>query len=238
MKKLKLSLVIAILATTALQAQNEAAQTIDPSKPTNLYTQFNALAEFSSNEDFNLIGTRLNFQYAINADNLVLAEFPILYNDGTKHFGLSDVRLRYFNAVKRNINKTIIAIVPFADLTVPTGSFENGLGGDTWSISAGTVVGLLLSEKISLFPGANYVYLTKSQESGVGFQTNLSYRFTPQTFVFVNPIVTLFSFDTIWQAELNLNHIIVPNKLKVNVGWYPNFTNNIDDFRAGGTIFF
>ncbi len=238
MKQFRSIFILFLLTVFAAQAQNEEVQVIDPSKPTNLYTQFNALAEFSSNDGYNLYGTRLNFQYAFNSDNLVLVEVPLLYNDATKVFGLSDMRIRYFSAVKRNLNKTVIAIAPLIDITVPTGSAENGLGGDTWSLAGGLVVGLVLSENISLFPGANYVYLTKPKESGFGLQTNMSVKFSPNTFLFLNPIVTFFSFDTIWQAELNINHIVIPNKFKVNAGWYPNFTNNINDFRAGATVFF
>jgi hypothetical protein len=48
--------------------------------------------------------------------------FPFLYNDLTKKTGLSDTRIRYFNAVKRNISKTIIAIAPFVDISIPTGN--------------------------------------------------------------------------------------------------------------------
>jgi hypothetical protein len=238
MKKNILQLFATLLIGFSANAQDTTeTQTIDPSKPTNLYTQFNVLGEYTDNKTFSTYGTRMNFQYAINADNLVLAEVPLLYNDGTNKFGLSDVRLRYFNAIKRNVSKRIIAIVPFADITVPTGSAKDGLGGDTWSLAAGTVIGVVLSENVSLFPGINYVYLTTPEESGLGFQTNMSVKFNQKSFVFINPIVTVFSFDTIWQAEVNYNYIITPNKLKVNAGWYPNFTSESNTFRLGATFF-
>ncbi|NQZ45858.1 MAG: hypothetical protein HRT65_16255 [Flavobacteriaceae bacterium] len=212
-------------------------QDIDPSKPTNLYTQINALGEFTSSDNFNTYGTRFNFQYAFDPDNLVLAEVPLLYNDLSNSFGLSDIRVRYFNAIKRNLSESIIALVPFADITVPTGSVENGLGADTWSLAGGVILGVLLSEKVSLFPGINYVYLTAPNESGVGLQTNMSLRFNQNSFVFVNPIVTFFDFDTIFQAEFVYNHIIVPNKFKVVAGWLPNFTTEANTFRIGATFF-
>jgi hypothetical protein len=238
MKLFKLVILFILLFASTTYAQDDAeAATIDPSKPTNLYTQINTLAEYTSNDGFNTYGTRLNFQYAFNPDNLLLAEVPLLHNDGTNKFGLSDVRVRYFNAIKRNISPTVIAIAPFVDITIPTGSFEDGLGGDTWSLAAGAVVGVVLNKNISLFPGANYVYLTKLEESGFGFQTNMSVKFSQNAFLFVNPIVTMFSFDTIWQAEINYNYIITPNKFKVNAGWYPNFTNEFDTFRLGATFF-
>lgn len=237
MKKIIYMLTICLFSMRLL-AQQEQKQDIDPSKPTNLYTQLNMLAEFTSGEGYNLYGTRINYQYAINPDNLILAEVPLLYNDATNKFGLSDIRVRYFYAAKRNLSPKVIAIVPFADITLPTGSAANGLGSDSWSLAVGGVVGLALNTKVSLFPGLSYVYLTGPEAGGVGLQTNLSYKFNPRTFVFINPIVTFFEFDTVWQGELNLNHIVTPNKFKVNVGWYPNFTSNSDTFRAGCTFFF
>ncbi len=237
MKKITRAILTVLVLLTSFVYYAQEDKTIDPSKPTNLYTQFNTLAEFTSNNGNNVYGTRLNFQYAFNPDNLLLAEVPLLYNDGTQKFGLSDVRVRYFNVVKRNINKTVMAIAPFLDITMPTGSAVNGLGGDTWSLAAGAVVGLVLNKNISLFPGANYVYLTRLEESGFGFQTNMSVKFSQKSFMFINPIVTFFNFDTIWQAELNYNYIITPNKFKVNAGWFPNFTSEADTFRIGATFF-
>ena len=226
-----------ILFWSLTSVAQESNQTIDPSKPTNLYTQFNTLTELNSYDTFNTYGIRLNFQYAIDTDNLILVELPFLRNDATNKTGLSDMRFRYFRAAKRNVSKSIIAIVPFADITAPTGSFSNGLGGDTWSLAVGTVVGIVLNKNISLFPGINYVYLTKPKESGLGFQTNMSIKFSQNSFLFANPIITMFSFDTIWQAEFNYNYIIKPNKIKVNAAYNPNFTNNINTFRIGATFF-
>lgn len=236
MKNIYLICLLFSLCLQYTQAQDTSVE-IDPSKPTNLYTQINTLGEYNAYDGFATYGTRINFQYAFNPDNLLLAEVPLLYNDATNKFGLSDVRVRYFNAVKRNISKTVIAIAPFADISIPTGSVANGLGSDTWSLAAGAVVGIVLNKNISLFPGVNYVYLTEPKESGFGFQTNMSLKFSKQAFVFLNPIVTMFDFDTIWQAEVNFNYIITPNKFKVNTGWYPNFTNDINTIRIGATFF-
>lgn len=235
--KLLYTCLVFILTSSYLFAQEESKTEIDPSKPTNLYTQINTVAEIINREDGSSYGTRFNFQYTFNPNNLVLAEVPFLYNDQTQKFGISDVRVRYFSVVKRNISKSIIAIAPFLDITAPTGSLENGLGSDSWSLGTGVVAGIAVNKKISLFPGVNYVYLTASEESGFGLQTNMSVSFNKRSFLFVNPIVTFFSFDTIYQAELNYNYVITPNKFKMNLGWFPNFTNNINDFRIGATFF-
>lgn len=229
-------LILSFLSYINTTAQEDSE--IDPSNPTNLYTQFNALAEFNANDGYNTYGTRFNFQYAFNANNLVLAEVPFLYNDATNKFGISDVRVRYFNVAKKNLSKNVIALVPFLDITIPTGDSLNGLGSHTWSLAAGAVIGVVINKNISLFPGINYVYITRPEISGLGFQSNISYKFSQKSFVFINPIVTLFKDDTIWQAELNFNHIITPNKFKVNAGWYPNFTNETNTFRIGSTFYF
>jgi len=50
------------------------------------------------------------------------------------------------------------------------------------------------------------------------------------------PIVSILS-DTIWTGEFNFNYMITPNKLKVNLGYFPNFTNDINTFRLGATLF-
>ncbi|MEW2923285.1 hypothetical protein AB1A65_17580 [Muricauda sp. ANG21] len=236
--KLSRLLICVLLFIVDVGYSQDQKGNIDPSKPTNLYTQLNTAAEFASGEGYGIYGLRINYQYAINSDNLILAEVPLLYNNSTNKFGLSDIRVRYFHAAKRNLSPKVIAIVPFADVTLPTGSVEKGLGGDTWSVGVGGVVGLALNQEVSLFPGLSYVYLTESGSNGLGLQTNLSYKFNKRTFVFVNPIVTFFDFDTIWQGELNFNHIITPNRFKVNAGWYPNFTSKFDTFRAGCTFYF
>lgn len=209
---------------------------IDPSKPTNLYTQVNAQAELNSYKGYSTYGTRFNFQYALNKDNLLLAEVPFLYNNETKKFGLSDTRVRYFNVQRMN-NKTLIALAPFADIYIPTGKSAYGLGGGTWSLSAGLIAGLVFSKNFSMFPGASYVYLTEPKKSGLQVQSNISLKFSESTFAFVNPSVMFIHSDAIWQAEVDLNQIIIPNKFKVNAGWLPNFTDKVNTFRIGVTFF-
>ena len=224
-------------------AQDEEVQEIDASKPTNLYTQVNAAFEYQSHKNGgDVYGTRFNVQYAFNPDNLLLVEVPVLYNEGTEKLGLSDVRLRYFHAAKRNITERLIAIAPYADISIPTGKFSHGLGSSSWSLSAGIVFGYVLTPKIALFPGAGYVYITEptdyngNSHSGINFQTNMSISFSNRAFLFVNPIVTILD-QTIWSGEFNFNYILKPNKLKVNLGYYPTFTNDIHTIRVGGTIY-
>nr|WP_315142818.1 hypothetical protein [uncultured Flavobacterium sp.] len=255
MRKTGISLLIflSILSFSAKgQETSVSKQDIDPTKPTNLYTQVNTGLEYQKGKEQNLFGVRANIQYAFNPDNLLLAELPLLYNDRTSKFGMGDMRLRYYTAVKRNISNSFIAIVPFADVSLPTGSFENGLGTSSWSLAGGMVFGFIVSKKLSLFPGLSYVYITepsadlipdiaKNSSNGVGLQFNASYVINKSTFLFINPTPTFLntngSWNTIWSGEVNLNKIITPNKFKVNAYWSPNFTSDVHIFRIGATLF-
>ncbi len=253
MKKIIITLSITVLGFSLFAQQgNVIEQEVDASKPTNLYTQVNTNFESSFSDAQNLYGVRMNVAYAINPDNLVLAEVPFLYNDASKKFGISDSRLRYFAILKRNITEKFIAIAPFTDITIPTGSFEDGLGASSWSVAVGSVFGFVASPKLALFPGVSYVHITKPATdlipdnskftgNGISFQFNASYSFSKKTFLFVNPtplfLNTNSNWKTIWSGELNLNHVFIPNKFKANVTWVPNFTNEINVVRLGATFF-
>lgn len=91
MKKTNFIAAVMLLWSLSTVAQ-ESNQTIDPSKPTNLYTQFNTLTELNSYDTFSTYGIRLNFQYAIDTDNLILVELPFLRKDATNKTGISDMR--------------------------------------------------------------------------------------------------------------------------------------------------
>jgi hypothetical protein len=253
MKNLKLSL-LALIISCSLNAQDKGTKEVDASNPTNLYTQVNTQFESTSQKDgTNLYGFRGNVQYTFNANNLVLAEIPLLYNDATETFGISDIRLRYFSIVKRTMTEDKFSVIaPFVDITLPTGSFEDGLGTSSLVLSAGSVYGFAATKKILLFPGLSVVHITKPgtdlipeelKASSTGFvaQANVSISFNKRWFLFVNPILTGLStagdWNNIWSGEFNLNHMIIPNKLKANVGYFPNFTNEIHTVRLGATFF-
>ncbi|HLO80860.1 MAG TPA: hypothetical protein VK166_07880 [Chitinophagaceae bacterium] len=255
LRAIRILILVMIMGPNFLFAQDTtkaAVQDIDPSKPTNLYTQINANLEYQAGKNQNLFGLRTNVQYAFNPDNLVLVELPFLYNDRTSKFGVGDMRIRYFNAIKRNISPSFIAIAPFADITVPIGSYEDGIGSSVWSLAGGVVFGFIATKKLSLFPGISYVHITKpssdiipenlkSTSDGIGLQFNASYSFNKTTFLFINPTPSFLNTNgnwrSIWSGELNLNKIVIPNKLKVNAFWGPNFTNDIHVFRMGATFF-
>lgn len=256
MKKYLIVLLLLLLSGTLVFGQEggvvrEEAE-IDPSKPTNLYTQVNVQPEYQDGKADNLFGARIAIQYAINPDNLIMAEVPFLYNDRTQKSGLSDFRFRYFRAVKRNISPKFIAIAPFTDISLPVGSYEKGLGTGSWSIATGVVGGFIVSSKFAIFPGISYIHVTKSStdlipdslkftSNGVGLQLNGSYSFSKRTFMFINPIPSFINtngtWKSIWSGEFSLNRIFIPNKFKGNISFNPNFTNDLYIYRIGATFF-
>lgn len=246
-------LLIFLMSHTCLYAQeNEQQDTIkiDPSNAGNLYTQINTSFEFKHVKgEYNIYGPRINGQYAFNPNNLVLFEVPFLYNDRTKKFGISDFRVRYYTAAMRNMTKTFTFLIPFADISLPTGSYSRGLGTGRWSLGTGLIVGIRVNKRLSFFPGINYLYVTKDRvelpiddhSNGISIQTNASYKFTKRLYTFINPIFTytysLHSWHTNWKAEVNLNYLIKPT-FKIGVGWSPDFTNESNLFRIGSTFYF
>ena len=255
MKKITcfLFLVFSLFSVGVLaQETTNAKKEIDPSNPTNLYTQVNGNFEFQDGKNSDLYGIRVNVQYAFNPDNLMLVELPFLHNNATNKTGIGDMRVRYFHIAKKGITKRFIAIVPFVDISVPIGNYENGLGTSSWSLAGGVVGGFIINHKLSLFPGISYVHITKQMtdvipeifkysSNGIGLQFNASYKFSKSPFMFVNPTPAFLNtngdWKTFWSGDLNLNHIITPNKLKVDVGWSPNFTTELNIFRIGATLY-
>lgn len=246
-----LALIFLVLCSTISYSQHKDKE-IDPSKPTNMYTEVSVYFDYKSSEFENLYGVRGSISYAVNPDNLFLAEIPVLRNDLTGKTGLSDIRVRYFTAVKRDISPVFIAIAPFVDITMPTGSFENGLGTSSWSISVGSVFGLMLNEKLGLFPGIGVIHLTKPgtdlipesdklTSTGIAFQFNASYSFDKDTYLFINPTPSIMNTDgnwkTYWAGEASLSRMFIPNKLQVSLYWGPNFTNKTNSYRVGASFY-
>ncbi len=254
-KNIALLLLLMVLAGNlfAQESSGTEKQDIDPTKPTNLYTQLITSLEYQHFKNKQLFGVRGNIQYAFNKDNLMLFEVPFLYNDQTGKVGLGDARFRYFTAVKRNISKSFIAIAPLVDVTLPLGSYKNGIGTSVWSFAAGSIFGFVVTPKFSVFPGITYVHLTKpstdlipdslkASSNGIGLQFNASIILTKKIFFFINPtpafMNTKGSWQTVWTGEFIPSMIITPNKFKVQMYYMPNFTVHSHMVRAGCTFYF
>lgn len=234
------------------QETSENKKEIDPSNPTNLYTQLNGSLEYQSFENNNIYGTKFNVQYAFDPANLILVDLPIRHNEATKKTSIADVRLRYYHVAKKGITKQFIALVPYLDVYIPVGSYKNGLGTGSWSMGAGLLCGFVFTTKFSFFPGVIYSHITKPNtdlipdydkvsSDGIGLQFNTTYKFTSRTFLSINPSPsfrnTIGNWKTTWEGDINFNHIVTPNKFKINAGWTKNFTNNINIFKVGATVY-
>lgn len=151
-----------LLFDAGLRAQEKE---IDASKPTNLYTQLSNSAEWSRTKDgANLYGYRGSISLAsANQRHLLMGELPLLYNDKTSKFGLSDIRLRYFGITHLDYSKKFGGVwAGSVDLIAPTGKFEDGLGTGSWVIAPGIVGGLILSKTFQSFPIVSYQFISKS----------------------------------------------------------------------------
>ncbi len=155
--------VLMMLAAQVTLAQEEEKE-IDASKPTNFYTQLSNSLEWSKNvNDVNLYGYRANISIA-SADqhHLIFGEVPLLYNDITKKFGFSDIRLRYFGLTHKDYSKQFGGVWGGSvDIFFPTGNFEDGLGTSSWIIAPGIVTGLIFSKSFQSFPIVSYQYISK-----------------------------------------------------------------------------
>lgn len=250
--RITVSCLFFIISFTVARAEvlQDSTKKVDPSNAGNLYTQINTNFEFKTLPGgYEIYGLRVNGQYAFNMNNMIMFEVPFLYNDHTDKFGISDLRVRYYTAVMRNMTKTFTFLIPFADVSLPTGSFTRGLGTGRWSIGVGAILGIRVNNHLSVFPGISYVYVTEDRvelpvddhSNGISLQTNASLKFSKRAYVFINPILTytymLSSWHANWRGELNFNYLIKPT-FKVNAGWYPDFTNESHQFRIGSTFYF
>ncbi len=148
----------------------EGEKKIDASKPTNLYTQLNNAFEVAKNVNGNyLYGYRASFQLASgDQHHLAFVEIPLLYNDRTSAFGLSDIRVRYFGITHKDYSKTFGGVwAGSIDIFAPTGKFEDGLGTGRWIVAPGLVTGIIFSKKFQTFPIVSYQYMSKPTSSSI-----------------------------------------------------------------------
>ena len=189
-----------------VEAQEEKETVIDPSKPTNFYTQLINQLEYNSRKSGgDIMGYRGEIQFAPSESHLFLAELPLLYNDQSGNFGLGDARVRYFYLPYKNYEKFVGAFGPSIDIFMPTGSFENGLGSSSWLIQPGVTVGLMIADWIQMFPILSYQYTSKPStdlipeemkmdQHGISFQIITPIIFSENFFMQVTPVYTASNF--------------------------------------------
>lgn len=242
---------LSVLPVAGVTAQDfSSSKKIDPSNAGNLYTQINTGLEYKHvHGAYNLYGMRVNGQYAFNPNNLLLFEVPVMYNDKTEKFGVSDLRVLYYSAVWRHPKSTFSFLIPFIDVTIPTGSYTHGLGSGRWTFTTGLITGVILNKRVSIFPGLGYIHSTKNRKdipgdtraNGFSIQTNASVKLSRHSYVFINPIFayihSFHAWKANWSGELNYNYMIKPT-FKINARWNPDFTNKSHLYRLGTTFYF
>lgn len=260
MKNLRPLLIVLILFTSFLATAQEAdtsgdnqeAEQIDASKPTNFYSFLDNTLEFSNQQNQNVFGYRGKLTLALSEAHLVLAEVPLLYNDRTDKFGISDFRARYFWLPYKNYDKVFGAFGPSIDVFAPTGNFEDGLGSGRWILSPGITVGIMAAEWIQFFPIASYQYASKpmydnpSPEAdmathGLSFQVITPIVFSEKFFVQLTPIFKMNDFNNDrndrFEQEVFASYSVNP-KMQITGFYSGKFQDKNHTVSAGLTIFF
>lgn len=247
----KLVIIPVLLLFVTLVSGQEKEEKIDASKPTNFYSLLDNTIEYQKTPGANIFGYRGKFTFALNSENLLLAEIPLLYNDQSRKFGLGDIRARYFYLPYKNYNKFFGAFGPSIDVFAPTGSFEYGLGSGSWVISPGILAGLMASERLQFFPILSYQYISKNttdlvpedqkkEKHGMTFQVLTVIVLSDKLFTQVTPIfqknnLSDASEDRFVQQVTAAYSLA--EKLQLSAFFSSNFRDKIFTYQIGLTIF-
>jgi hypothetical protein len=227
-------------------------QQIDASKPTNFYFTLVNNVEYLSREGGNdIYGYRAELVYPLSERHLLLGEVPLLYNDGTDKFGLSDVRLRYFWLPYKNYDNFFGAFGPSIDVFAPTGKYEDGLGSSSWSFSLGATGALMFADWIQTFPIVSYLYSgkpttdaipegQKEDRHGVTIQSITPVVFSKKVFTQITPVWSLSDIEeektSRYIQEVLVQYALTPT-LQVSGFWRGIFKDKSHTFRVGLVIF-
>ena len=245
------SLVVLLFAWSNEAVAQDAVEEIDASKPTNFYSSLDNSVEYSQRPNANVYGYRGNLTFALSESHLLLAEVPLLYNEETKHFGIGDLRARYFFLPYKNYDKLFGAFGPSLDVFVPTGNVDKGIGTGSWVISPGITIGLMVADWIQVFPIISYQYVSKSSTNlipedqkmeahGLSIQAIVPIIISDDFFISVTPIYRLNNFlDTKQDRFVQEFAAVYSLAKKMQLSGY--FSNNAKDkifvYRLGLTVF-
>lgn len=248
--KSKILTILLLVVSMGIFAQEDDAK-IDASKPTNFYSLLDNTLENTNSPIQNVMGYRGKIMIAPSEAHLILGELPLLYNDRTKKFGLSDIRVRYFYLPYKNYDKLLGAFGPSIDIFTPTGSFENGLGSGRWIVSPGLTAGLMVADWIQFFPILSYQYASKpvydnvpeeldKSTSGITFQVITPVVFSDKFFMQITPIYKMNNLSDERQdryvQELIAVYTLAP-KLQLSGYYNGNFKDKIHQVSVGLTVF-
>lgn len=245
MKTINLVLLPILFFNLSIIAQEES---IDPSKPTNIYTRINNNFELTDRSGNLEYGYRFNYNYA-SSNIQFSAEVPFLYSNVTNYFGLSDIRLRSFYVPYIDYDRTIGALGMSLDLFIPTGNEEQQLGSGSWSISPGIITGIMINNNYSIWPTVSYRYQFRSNKKGFDEQHGMtlqilnSINISEKVYLMATPMFLMNDFinenKDLIGAELEFNYMIKPNKIQI--GFFTrqlkNRTDRIQSYRIMARFF-
>ncbi len=176
---------------------------------------------------------------------------PLLYTDATKHFGLGDLRARYFWLPYKNYDKLFAAFGPFLGVFAPTGDVDNGIGTGSWVISPG-IIGLMVADWIQVFPIISYQFVSKSSTNlipedqkkdtnGLSIQALVPIVLSDNFFISITPIYRLNKFlddkQDRFVQEFAAAYAIT-EKIQVTGYFSANSKDDLYVYRPGTVFFF
>ena len=149
-----------------------------------------------SNRDLLTIEAKLvNIHLSSTADDIAQGDGLSFFDQsearGIDATNIGDTRLRYFHLIPVENGGIFRAWAPSLDTSIPTGSSDDGTGGDYWIIAPNVVLAFDLSESISAYTFFRYVqgFATNSQPdiNGINIEVPISFAFSEVTFLTLTP---------------------------------------------------
>jgi len=158
---------VLMVCSSSIAAEEQAD--IDPSKPTNLYTNIDSNFELQDHPgDGDLYGLNIIAAVAFNDFNRLDIELPIhrtAFIESDNKTGLGDIRLRYFWVGYKKDEARFHAAGVSIDTFFPTGDPDTGHGAGSMLIAPGFTFGFRVAEWLDLFPVFSYQH---SFSEGIG----------------------------------------------------------------------
>ena len=169
-------LVVTMLLCGVASSVAAQVEPIDPSKPTNLYTNIDFNFELQDHKgDGDLYGLNIIPAFAFDDKNRLEAEIPILrtaYVESENKTAIGDVRLRYFHVPYKAQDpaRRLTAAGLSLDVFLPTGDPESGHGSGSGLVAPGFTFGVRAADWLAIFPILSYQHSFKAgrREPGGG----------------------------------------------------------------------
>ena len=149
-----------------------------------------------SNQDLLTIEAKLvNINLSSNADDIAQGDGLSFFDQsearGVDATNIGDTRLRYFHLIPVENGGIFRAWAPSLDTSIPTGSSDDGTGGDYWIIAPNAVLAFDFSESISAYTFFRYVqgFATGSDPDifGINIEIPVSFALSEVTFLTLTP---------------------------------------------------